>query len=99
MATIFVIALLPAVGVWAARRWNKRLAYIDGIAFWAGVQLVLVSLGPSAGLGWLLMLCVLAGIGVSAADVLPGRSSRMLSNGMNAHRSPARRHVFQPDSL
>jgi GPH family glycoside/pentoside/hexuronide:cation symporter len=72
MATIFVTAIfaLP-LWVWASQRWNKRLAYIGGIAFWAGVQLVLVSLGPSAGLGWLLTLCVLAGIGVSAAHVLP----------------------------
>jgi GPH family glycoside/pentoside/hexuronide:cation symporter len=72
MATIFVTALLALpLWTWAARRWNKRLAYIAGIAFWAGVQLVMVSLGPTDGLAWLLTLCVLAGIGVSAAHVLP----------------------------
>jgi GPH family glycoside/pentoside/hexuronide:cation symporter len=72
MGTIFVTALfaLPLWN-WASRRWNKRLAYIGGIAFWAAVQLVLVSLGPGAGLGWLLTLCILAGVGVSAAHVLP----------------------------
>ena len=72
MATIFVTALLALpLWEWMARRWNKRLAYIAGISFWAVVQLVLVSLGPANGLGWLLSLCVLAGIGVSAAHVLP----------------------------
>jgi GPH family glycoside/pentoside/hexuronide:cation symporter len=72
MATIFVTALVALpLWEWAARRWNKRLAYIAGIAFWAIVQLLMVTLGPANGLGWLLTLCVLAGIGVSAAHVLP----------------------------
>ena len=72
MATIFVTALLALpLWEWAARRWDKRLAYIAGVAFWAVVQLALVSLGPSDPLSWLLGLCVLAGIGVSAAHVLP----------------------------
>ena len=72
MATIFVTALF-ALPLWerASRRMNKRLAYIAGIAFWAVVQLVLVNLGPATGLSWLLTLCFLAGIGVSAAHVLP----------------------------
>jgi GPH family glycoside/pentoside/hexuronide:cation symporter len=72
MATIFVTAMLVLpLWTWASRHWNKRLAYIAGIAFWAAVQLVMVSLGPSSGLVWLLILCFLAGIGVSAAHVLP----------------------------
>ncbi len=72
MATIFITALvmLP-LWEWAARRTDKRLAYIAGIAFWALVQLILVSLGPGDSLIWLLILCVLAGVGVSAAHVLP----------------------------
>ena len=72
MATVFVaaIAALP-VWNWLARRWNKRGAYIFGVAFWAAVQLVIITLGPSSGLGLLIGLCVLAGIGVGAAHVLP----------------------------
>lgn len=72
MATIFVTAIifLPFWN-WASRHWNKRRAYIAGIAFWAVVQLVMVSLNASTGLVWLLGLCFLAGIGVSAAHVLP----------------------------
>jgi GPH family glycoside/pentoside/hexuronide:cation symporter len=72
MGIIFVTAIC-ALPLWnyASRRWNKRLAYIFGIAFWAVVQLVLVTLSPSTGLGLILFLCVLAGIGVGAAHVLP----------------------------
>jgi len=72
MGIIFVTAIC-ALPLWnyASRRWNKRLAYIFGISFWAVVQLVLVTLSPSTGLGLILFLCVLAGIGVGAAHVLP----------------------------
>lgn len=72
MATIFVTAIfaLPLWN-WASRRWDKRRAYIVGIAFWATVQLVIVSLSASTSLAFLLTLCMLAGIGVSAAHVLP----------------------------
>ncbi|MBN2553550.1 MAG: MFS transporter [Spirochaetales bacterium] len=72
MGTIFVTAILALpLWNWVARRWNKRLAYIAGIAFWAVVQLVIITLGPSTPLALLLGLCALAGIGVSAAHVLP----------------------------
>jgi len=72
MATIFVVAIIALpLWEWASRRLNKRLAYIAGIAFWAAVQLVMVTLTPASGLGLLLGLCVLAGIGISAAHVLP----------------------------
>jgi len=72
MGTIFVTAIfaLPLWN-WVARRWNKRITYIIGIAFWAGVQLVIITLGPTTPLAVLLVLCALAGIGVAAAHVLP----------------------------
>jgi GPH family glycoside/pentoside/hexuronide:cation symporter len=72
MGTIFVtaIAALPLWN-WVARRWDKRGAYIAGIAFWAVVQMVIITLGPSTPLGVLLALCALAGVGVAAAHVLP----------------------------
>ena len=56
---------------WASRHWNKRLAYAAGIAFWAVVQIVLITLSPSTPLALIFGLCALAGIGVSAAHVLP----------------------------
>ena len=72
MATIFVIAMfaLP-IWNWVSERWSKRYAYIYGIAFWAVVQLALISLTPNTPLGFLLVLCSMAGIGVAAAHVLP----------------------------
>ncbi len=72
MGTIFVVAIcaLP-LWQWASRRLNKRLAYIAGISFWAVVQIVLAAVGAGAGLPIIITLCVLAGIGVSAAHVLP----------------------------
>ncbi|MGD2144789.1 MAG: MFS transporter [Anaerolineae bacterium] len=39
--------------------------------FWAVVQIALFTLGPTTGVGIILVTCVLAGIGVSAAHVLP----------------------------
>jgi len=72
MATIFVTAML-ALPVWerVSRRWGKRWAYVAGIVFWAVVQIVLITLNPSTALGLILFMCVLAGIGVAAAHVLP----------------------------
>lgn len=72
MASIFVVAMfaLP-IWNWVSRRWSKRLAYMYGIAFWAVVQLVLITVTPDTGLGLILFLCALAGVGVAAAHVLP----------------------------
>ena len=72
MAVIFVSAImvLPFWG-WVSRRWNKRFAYIAGVAFWTVVQIGLILLNPQTSLSLILTLCTLAGIGVSAAIVLP----------------------------
>jgi len=72
MGVIFITAI-ASLPFWSqvSQRLNKRKAYIAGIAFWAVVQLGLVALQPSTGLGVILALCVLAGIGVGAAHVLP----------------------------
>ena len=72
MAAIFVTAIfaLP-FWQWASRRYSKRWAYVAGVAFWAVVQIVLITLNASSGLSLILLLCVLAGIGVAAAHVLP----------------------------
>ena len=72
MASIFVIAMfaLP-LWTWVSRRLNKRLAYIIGVAFLAAVLLVLVTLTPATPIYFIVFLCILAGIGVSAAHVMP----------------------------
>jgi GPH family glycoside/pentoside/hexuronide:cation symporter len=72
MATIFVTAMVALpLWEWTSRKLDKRLAYIAGIAFLALVLLTLSSLGAASGLALILALCVLAGIGVSAAHVIP----------------------------
>ena len=72
MAAIFVTALVSLpFWLWVSKRWNKRIAYIAGVAFWAVVQLTLMSLTAETSLPILMALCVLAGIGVGAAHVLP----------------------------
>jgi len=72
MATIFISAIIVLpFWEWVSRRLNKRLAYMAGIGFWALVQLVMITLNAGSALGLLLFLCVLAGIGVGAAHVLP----------------------------
>jgi GPH family glycoside/pentoside/hexuronide:cation symporter len=72
MGTIFITAILALpLWEWASRHWNKSRAYISGIAFWAIVQIVLITLNPTSGIYLLLSLCILAGIGVGAAHVLP----------------------------
>ncbi len=72
MAMIFVIAMfaLP-IWNWVSNRWSKRYAYMIGIAFWAVVQMVLITMTPTTPLALILILCALAGIGVAAAHVLP----------------------------
>jgi GPH family glycoside/pentoside/hexuronide:cation symporter len=72
MATIFVTAILSLpLWDWISKKFNKRLAYIYGIAFWAVVQILLITVSASSSLVYLLFLCVLAGLGVGAAHVLP----------------------------
>lgn len=72
MGTIFITAILALpVWNWLSRRWNKRTAYVAGISFWAVVQLVLITLTPETNIVFVFVLCFLAGIGVSAAHVLP----------------------------
>ncbi len=72
MASIFVVAMLTLpLWQWVSRRFNKRLAYIFGIAFLAVVLLLMASLNSSVPMSVLLTLSAFAGIGVAAAHVLP----------------------------
>jgi Na+/melibiose symporter-like transporter len=67
-----LIAALPAVPVWSAlaRRFDKRMAFVAGITFWAAAELVLSALPPGQ-LGLVLALAAFAGAGVATAHVLP----------------------------
>ena len=72
MVSIFVTAIfaLP-VWNWVSKNWNKRYAYIAGVAFWAVVMMVLIFMSPETPFWLILLLCIMAGIGLSAAQVLP----------------------------
>jgi GPH family glycoside/pentoside/hexuronide:cation symporter len=72
-----VLGILLIVAVVALPFWNwmsgrvgKRMAYMVGMAFWAGVQLVILFI-PAGQVDLVLILAVLAGVGVSTAHVLP----------------------------
>jgi GPH family glycoside/pentoside/hexuronide:cation symporter len=72
MASIFVTALVT-LPIWlrAANGTDKRRAFIIGISFWAVVQVILVFLTPTTPLAVVIGICILAGVGVAAAHVLP----------------------------
>ena len=72
MASIFVTAILALpIWNWASKHWNKRLAYIIGVGFWAVVMIALIMVSSETPFWVILVLCILAGIGVSAAQVMP----------------------------
>ncbi len=72
MVSIFVTAIfaLP-IWNWVSKHWNKRYAYIIGVVFWAVVMMVLIFMTPETPFWLIMILCIMAGIGVSAAQVLP----------------------------
>jgi GPH family glycoside/pentoside/hexuronide:cation symporter len=72
MGTIFIVAIL-SLPLWnaVARRFNKRVAYVVGVAFWAAMQMVIISFTPGTPGAVVYAVCALAGIGVGAAHVLP----------------------------
>ncbi|MFN8383953.1 MAG: MFS transporter [Anaerolineales bacterium] len=72
MATIFIVAMftLP-LWEWVSRKLNKRWAYISGVSFLAVILLILSSLSPATNITFIMGLCFLAGIGVSAMHVMP----------------------------
>lgn len=72
MATIFVVAMLVLpFWEWVSKSLNKRWAYISGVSFLAVILLILSALTPGTSLTFIMVLCVLAGIGVSAMHVMP----------------------------
>jgi GPH family glycoside/pentoside/hexuronide:cation symporter len=72
MATIFIVAMIALpLWQWVSGRLNKRIAYIAGMVFLIAVLLFLASLNAGTDLMLILALCVLAGIGVASAHVLP----------------------------
>jgi len=72
MASIFVTAMIALpFWNWVSKKGNKRTAYIIGVAFWAVVMILMILITPQTPFWVLMVLCVMAGIGISAAQVLP----------------------------
>ncbi len=72
LGTVFIVAALALpLWDWAAHHWSKRHAYVAGLGFLAVVMIVLALMQPGAPLVGILALAALAGVGISAAHVLP----------------------------
>jgi glycoside/pentoside/hexuronide:cation symporter, GPH family len=67
---MFICILFVPFWLWLSKIRNKREAYMLGMAFWVTVALMIYTIQPGQ-TGYLLLIAVLAGIGVSAAYVLP----------------------------
>jgi len=74
-SAVFALLLITSVvmvpfWVWMSNLFNKNIAYIIGMSFWAVVQLLLFTIQPGQ-ITYILVLSVLAGISVATAHVLP----------------------------
>jgi GPH family glycoside/pentoside/hexuronide:cation symporter len=74
-SAVFALLLITSVlllpfWVWMSNQFNKNIAYIIGMSFWAAVQLLLFTIQPGQ-ITYILVLSVFAGISVSSAHVLP----------------------------
>lgn len=67
---MLVCILCVPFWLWLAKTRNKREAYILGMAFWVIVQIMIFTIGPGE-TDYLLFIGALAGVGVSAAYILP----------------------------
>jgi GPH family glycoside/pentoside/hexuronide:cation symporter len=67
---MIVCILCVPFWLWLAKTRNKREAYILGMAFWVVVQAMIFTIQPGD-MDYLLLIGALAGVGVSAAYILP----------------------------
>lgn len=67
---MFVCVLFVPFWLWLSKRFNKIQAYIAGMASWIVVQVMIFTIQPGE-TNYLLLIAALAGIGVSAAYILP----------------------------
>lgn len=67
---MFVCVLCVPFWVRFAKRFNKIKAYIFGMTAWILIEILIFTIQPGE-VGYLLFLAALAGIGVSAAYILP----------------------------
>jgi len=70
--TVFVTAMITLpLWEWLPRKFDKRKAYIFGMIYLSAVLIFLAFIDPNSSMLVILVICFLAGIGVSAVHVLP----------------------------
>lgn len=71
MAIPLVVAI-ASVPMWIAigKKWGKKNAYIFA-AIYLSLSFLLCLFVPEGGMNWMIVLCVLAGVGISASQVIP----------------------------
>lgn len=67
---MFSCVMFVPFWLWISKRQNKIRAYIAGMAAWIVVQMMIFTIQPGD-INYLLLIAALAGIGVSAAYILP----------------------------
>jgi len=71
LGSVFVsAAIFLPLWNWISGKWDKRKAYIVGMAFFAAIMIVLVLIGPETPVPVVFVITTLAGIGVAAAHVI-----------------------------
>jgi GPH family glycoside/pentoside/hexuronide:cation symporter len=67
-----LVSAMPAVPLWTwvARRFDKKTAFVAGMATWAAAELAMIAV-PPGDTALLLALAAFAGAGVATAHVLP----------------------------
>lgn len=72
MGAIFISAIIALpFWNWISKKGNKRSAYIIGVSFWAATMVTLALFNAQTPMWLLLIVCMLCGFGLSAAQVLP----------------------------
>ncbi len=74
-SAFFGIAMLVCIifapfWLWFSKTYNKRTAYILGMAFWIMIQALIFTIQPGQ-IVYLLFIAAFAGIGISAAYIIP----------------------------
>ncbi len=69
---VLMIVAVMALPLWSAiaQKFSKRWAYIVGMVFWIGVQMLIFSIQPGS-VTFIIILAALAGLSVSTAHVMP----------------------------
>ena len=72
--TLGVLMLTATVFIpfwnWLARKFSKRTAYLGSLVFWIVVQSLIITIQPGQ-IPFIILLAFLAGIGISAAHIMP----------------------------